>query len=547
MDKLSNLSADQCILLAICYTAAAQISTLQSLKTCRPDVLTVELTLRILVSYLPENLEPNNYVGFIAFLSDEAHLQRTKDKNVQDDEALAVESKPVERLTPNQARKAVKKLHLLPLEQQCLAKEDGSLDLITRFIIQRVHRIESETGLLDLVPELVIPFLDRSDYLRTWFVSTVLPLLRLSYEFYPDTTSHQNTDQNDLPTVSALEHLDGERAVDLLLSRALSGQPGFEDTEHGHNIRRDLRCLVGPWVYGENQRKRRKINSSREQSYSIIKNEATSALVTDKREEDSESITKSDWIYAFKWLIHLSKINLPATSYLVQNWEGPLDVDFGGYVSDLTYREEDKLGFVKTKYAETALACIFMASSGSEDTIAAAHGLLAGVAKLLNYDPVPALSWSFQLPPATDKFLSNFKFTTSALQTEMLVSLESPLVVVNQDSFTLAVNLVFSTHICRLMNFVRAVRDITAIYLFAKESDQITILQQIFQGLITGKQRSADEWDEIRGQIIWLWCWDNVTYTDGQYYGQGILGKVFKRLVGTEILKALLTTCCKLL
>ena len=542
-----NLSSDKCILLAVYNTTAAKISTLQTLRISRPDVLTVELTLRVLVSYLPENLEPINYVPFIASLLTEARLQQSAEKNEHNGEAVAIDFKAVENLTPNQARKSVKKLHLLPLQQQCLAKEDGAMDLITRFIIQRVHRIEAETGLLDLVPELVIPFIDRSDYLRTWFVSTILPLLRLNYEYYPEITSHQGTDQNNMPTVEVLENLGEEQAVDLLLSRALLGQSGFEDSEQGRNIRRDLRCLVGPWVYGENQRKRRKMRSSRKESSSILRNEITSASIMDESEESSKSIRKSDWIYAFKWLVHLSRINLSAISYLVHNWDGPADVDFGGYLSNTTYLEEEKLGFLKEKYAETALACVFMASSGSEETIAAAHGLLTQVAKLLNYDPIPDLSRSVnRLPRALDKFLSDSTVTTLALQSEVLVNLESPLAVVDQNILSLIVSLVFSAYICSSLNFIRAVRDITAIYFFAKEEDQMAILQQMLQSLVTGRQRNVNEWDDIRGQIIWLWSWDNVRYADGQYYGQGIFGKLSKKIVGTEILKALLTTCCKL-
>ena len=543
MEKLLRLSSDQCVLLAVHYATGAKISTLQVLRSVRPDVLTTELTLRILVSYLPENLEPINYVNFIASLTTEKDSQHLTEKDALTDEAVTIDVKPVDELTPSQARKSLKKLHLLPLQQQCLADEDGSADLVTRFIIQRVHRIEVETGLLDLVPELVVPFIDRSDYLRTWFVSTVLPLLRLNYEFYPSPISRQRTDQSDTPSVKALEDMGEEQAVDVLLSRALLDQSSFEELEQGYNIRRDLRCLVGPWVYGENQRKRRKVRESRKKS-SISNNETTRQSV-DEIKGSPDLAKRSDWIYAFKWLVHLSKINLSAISCLVQNWDGPVDVDLGGYVPNQGIIEK-KLSYINQEYAKTTLACIFMASNGSEGNIIAAHSLLTRVASFVEYDPVPSLSTSVRaLPRVANMLLPEISITASALDSEVLVNLESPLTVVDQKTFFLSMNFIFSAHLCGSLNYVRAIRDITAIYFFAKEEEQMAILQQILQGLVTGRQRTSDEWDEIRGQIIWLWSWDDMRYTDGQHCGRGVLGKLPKKKVGTEILKALLVTSCK--
>ena len=547
MEKLLRLSSDQCVLLAVHYATGAKISTLQLLRTVRSDTLTTELTLRILVSYLPENLEPVNYVDFIASLITKRESQQLTEKEALSNEAVAIDVKPADELTPSQARKSVKKLHLLPLQQQCLADEDGSTDLVTRFIIQRVHRIEAETGLLDLVPELVIPFIERSDYLRTWFVSTVLPLLRLSYEFYPSSISRHDVDQGDTPSVQALEDMSEEQAVDVLLSRALLDQSSFEELEQGYNIRRDLRCLVGPWVYGENQRKRRKLRKSRKKSSPTVNSETPILSVEDESKESPDPAKRSDWIYAFKWLVHLSKINLSAISYLVQNWDGPADVDLGGYVPKRGIFEEKKLSYINQEYAKTALACIFMASNGSEDTITAAHGLLTRVASSIGYDPVPDLSTSTKiLPRATNESLSELGITASALESEVLVKQESPLTVVDQKMFCLLICLIFSAHICGSLNYVRAIRDITAILFFATEEEQVAILQQILQGLVTGRQRTADEWDEIRGQIIWLWSWDNLDYTNGQNHGRGVLGKLSKNKVGTEVLKALLITSCKL-
>lgn len=545
MEKLLHLSSDQCILLAVHYATSAKISTLQLLRSLRRDVLTIELILRILVSYLPENLEPANYVDFIASLTPERDSQQIAEKDALNDEAVAVDVKPVDELSPSQARKSVKKLHLLPLQQQCLADGDDSADLVTRFIIQRVHRIEAETGLLDLVPELVVPFIDRSDYLRTWFVSTVLPLLRLNYELYPGSFSRHNTDQDDTPSVEALEGMAEEQAVDALLSHALLDQSSFEELEQGNNIHRDLRCLVGPWVYGENQRKRRKLKMSREKSSSIVENKTTTLSVEDESKESPDHAEKSDWIYAFKWLVHLSKINLSAISYLVQNWDGPVDVDLGGYVPNHGIFEK-KLSYINQKYAKTALACIFIARDGSEDTIAAAHSLLTRIASLIKYGPVPNLSTNVRsLPRAANDPLEEFSITASALDSDVLVNLKSPLTIWDQDVFSLTINFIFSAYVCGFLKYARATRDITAIYFCAKEAEQMTILQEILQGLITGKQRTAEEWDEIRGQIIWLWSWDNMKYKDGQHYGQGVLGKLSMKTVGTEILKALLATTCK--
>ena len=172
-----SLTSDQLVLLATHFAVASDIRSLISLATAHAGIISSTALLRILLTYLPETLPPEQYTHLIAALSNN-NLSA-----LDDHDATTLDVSSVSGLSPGKAKARVRKLQLLSLAHPLF--EDEPLSETEHFVIHRAHRIDAGPGLLDSIPSLVNPFLDTYPELRTWFVSNVLPLLRYEYEYYP--------------------------------------------------------------------------------------------------------------------------------------------------------------------------------------------------------------------------------------------------------------------------------------------------------------------------------------------------------------------------
>ena len=206
-----------------------------------PKTLVVDIVLRILLSHLPESLESSEYVPF---------LQDLTSGTIAED-LTPVDADALEELSDVAARKRVQKLHLLPLTWP-EAPSDAPADPLVQFLIHRSLRIDKNTGLITQLPELLAPFIHRSAYLRTWMISTILPLLRLNYEYYP----HDGINVS-IPT---FESWDDQTGIAMLLLRA--GSPEVVGDVKANPVGRDLRGLVGPWMYGDTRLKQRNLQEN---------------------------------------------------------------------------------------------------------------------------------------------------------------------------------------------------------------------------------------------------------------------------------------------
>jgi hypothetical protein len=176
LQKLQKLSEAHVVLLAIEYATEANMAALSALTALRDSDLPLELVLSILLTYLPEGADPSAYISYLNKVATDA-------RSPGDNPSASLDTSTVDTLSNSQAKRRRRSLELLPLAHALYAAEPAC-DALTHFLIHRAHRIDAQTGLLDLVPQLVAPFLAHSEYLRTWFIATVLPLLRLSYEYY---------------------------------------------------------------------------------------------------------------------------------------------------------------------------------------------------------------------------------------------------------------------------------------------------------------------------------------------------------------------------
>ncbi|KAJ5058073.1 Sec39 domain-containing protein [Bipolaris maydis] len=463
LHKLSKLSGPHCILLAVHYAAHANTPALQALTALRDGDLPLELSLSILLAYLPEQHDPASYYHLLAGLA-------TGAREPGDSPADAVDTAPVEQLSDARARKRRQSLVLPPVAHPLYAA-DRDMDLFTHFLIHRSHRIDAQTGLLDLVPRLVVPFLDHSEHLRTWFISTALPLLRLSYEYYPHLPP---------PTLDDFAALKGRRAVDLQLSNACNASQ-----DSTHHVARDLKGVVAPWLCGAHDRRRRGST------------------------DDEGPHTPDDWDY------HLALITTA-----ISEWDGPEDIDLGGYEQGRDYVDDD----------QQPLACLYLIHQSDINALQTAHALLDRIYLNTSVDKLPC--YNLKNPLLHDS-------TTALLREERLLHSDNALTQPGPDAFRILELIIFTSYTLFTLHHPVSIRDIANMSLRDDYSEQMSMLQKILHTLNSNSKSDSEQWRIIRSKLVWLWNWGTDRH-DEDRKAQGIFGMLDSKTMETEILKALL-------
>ncbi|XPS81182.1 hypothetical protein M3J09_013123 [Ascochyta lentis] len=504
LQRLQKLSELHCMLLAVHYATESNIDALRALTALREPDLSLGLMLNILLTYLPEGAEPKTYVEYLNELV-------TNARHPGDDPAAHLDIAAVEALSKSQAKKRRKEIDLLPLVHPQYDAE-LELDSVTHFLIHRAHRIDSQTGLLDLVPQLIVPFLSHSEYLRTWFISTVLPLLRVSYEYYP---------QSGTLSLDEFAGLRGKRAIDFHFSNLRASRKAGTDTR---NAARDLRGIVSPWICGANDRKRRKISSDNRR-----------ASIAEEPTPESD-----DWDCLFQWLLHASKEDLPLVTAAITEWDGPEDMDLGGFEEGRDYVDEETQRRLEMKYAQTALSCLYIVDASDVRSLQTAHALLTRVCDLLHYDPPPDLNIGVESLPSYDLKIPILQDATSSLiQEDRLLGSDNDITKPEQGTFRIIELILFSACVLSSLQHPTSPRTVARMALRDDFSEQSSLLQKVLHTLTSGPKKDSDQWRTIRSKLLWLWNWGTNTH-DNDRHGQGILGVLEKTTVETDILKSLI-------
>ena len=504
LQRLQKLSELQCLLLAVQYATEANMDALRALTALRESELPFALVLNILLTFLPEGAEPTTYVEYLNELA-------AGSRHPGDDPAAHLDIAAVEALSKSQAKRRRKEIDLLPLVHPQYDAE-LELDPFSHFLIHRAHRIDSQTGLLDLVPQLIVPFLDYSEYLRTWFISTVLPLLRLSYEYYPQGTALS------LDEFAALR---GTRALDFNLSNLRAARKAGADTQ---NAARDLRGIVSPWMCGANDRKRRKISSENRRA----------SLAEEPAQEST------DWDSLFQWLLHTSKQDLSLITAAISEWDGPEDMDLGGFEEGRDYVDEETQRRLEIKYAQTALSCLYLVDASDVGALQTAHTLLTRLCDLLHYDPPSDLTIGVESLPSYDLKIPILQDATSSLiQEERLLVSDNDITKPEQGTFRIIELILFSACVLSSLQHPVSPRTVAKMSLRDGYSEQSSLLQKVLHALSSGPKKDSDQWQTIRSKLLWLWNWGTDTH-DNDRHGQGILGMLEKTFIETEILKSLI-------
>lgn len=518
MEALNPSKAAHVILEAVQLTRDAAIAPLHQLTTRHARILKLELILRILLTFLPESTDPSLFIDFLHDV-----LKGPSPSSESVDEALSYEPE----ISDDDAIRRVRKLHLLPLADPHYVYDDF-VDPFTLFLLHQAHRIDAETGSLPFVLRLIQPFLSHSEHLQTWAISAFLPLLRLDYEYYP----------HDGPTYSleAFEALAGNNAVVSLLSEA--AQKSNEETRS--KLGRDLRGLVGPWMYGANTRKRRKLDPGRRRTSSAVQVQAD-------RGHDTDGVTQASngWIHVNEWLLELSLRDFPRAVEALIQWDGPRDVDYGQWDVDVQPMEEAALQNMTALYAQAGLAVFYTANDCSASTLKGSLQILHRVAKLMDFQTPPPLT--VQHPSENAEISVEFFDTLSRTQLlhNSLLRARNPFTTVTDLSIRFSYLILESSFILESLGCSVSCKTLAEQSLFGSEADQTAELRKLLYGL-QGKTKGQEKWNLALHQIRWLRDWDSEKKGSEQELRSflGVFCRVKKIDMEDELLKALLRSSC---
>ena len=519
---MSELSAAHYTLLAVHYASEHNIQTLASLCTLHQNALKPDLVLRIILSYLPESIEPSEYVSLVRTVA-------TGPQKTASDHAT-IDISPIKDLSSSQARKRIRKLQLLPLTHPQYPP-DGPSDLIDQFIYHRAHRIEEEAGLLTLVPQLASPFLDDSEFLRTWFLASVLPLLRLEYEYYPQNSSP--------PSLQSFENLDKAKGVAVLMSKAVEAEHRIEkDTDATGNAARDFRGVVSPWMYGNNARKRRKLAEEAKSPSSPVA-ERVRKLSIDTTPQDKDSI-QHGWEHAFSWIVATVPQDFALVTEVFEHWGGPRDVDFGGYENEESYLDEKILQDLSQKYGQAAFASMYAIEADSPECIDGARKILGRVAGMFNFDLPADVTASIDEFPRMDGKTSLLHETPySVFQVDSLLRNDHPLTTVTRETYRLLEMLTLSAQQLASLGFTVSIVKVAKLCFHGTSEEQLNMFRRIMHMFVANSRKDEAQWDEIRTKLIWLWDWG--ADAENLKRGIGVFGKIGREVIEQELLKAFIS------
>lgn len=516
-----SLSAAKVVLLAVQLTITADIPSLRYLVASNSKTLRRgNLILRILLTFLPETLDASSYLPLLDDFGSDSAQEPSKPSTFPSLE---------EDISDEDARKRVRKLHLLPLAPPLLPIE-LDLDPLIQFVIHRAYKVDAEAGLLPQIHALVTPFLDHSEYLRTWAIVTFLPLFRFSYKYYPE--------ENCLRSLKSMSSLDNPEGIRFLLSKAeRDGKKGYPF------IGRDLKGLIGPWMYGDWQEKRGKDASSQDMAAKTI------LPLEDSLAKGEKDFKWPGWDEVFRWIMAQAESSWPLAVDAIEQWDGPGDVDLGNYEGRSVWLEEEDQQVLEILYARTALATAY---SIKEDTVEAHIGIysiLSRIISLLDFDRIPTLPASASLLPSitldtgsdilrpdNGRYLRNFLLEERNILTSPTKQATSLLYAIS-----------ISAYLLTRKGCSCSVRKAGELALLQNEREQNSELRR-FMSTVTQTAKNDDKyWIRIRNEVLWLRDWGSEsilpseTEAPSMEYGNGIFGRIRKEHLEAEILKALLS------
>lgn len=480
MAVVAGLSGAHAVLLASQLCASGQVTGLARLQAQFPSALPLERVLRLLLTFLPESIEPRQYTTVLEELVDGHSAGDLVDGDV--------DVSSVNDLSETVVRKRVGKIRLLPLKH----REDDSqeADLLVQFLIHRAYRIDSETSLQPFILDLLLPFYRRSSFLRTWLISSLLPLLRVNYEYYPN--------QDDTFALDVIESMDDGTAVNVLLS--MTGIEG-----DNMDLVRNLRGLIGPWLYGSNRAKRRRLNETAQRDSILL--------------PDQDRTTGRGWLSVNEWLLTRSLVDFESVVGAFTNWDGPQDVDLGGYDDE---KDSDDLADLHFRHGQCGLAVVYANSDITREALEGSAQIVERISRLLGIvsNVIPSVGFADTISTTS---------RASLLQNALLGTSNS-LTRPSEASISFLRAIIQSVQILNDLGYLVTCRAAANMCLHSTADMQLLELRNVMASIL----RTKRDWEVICGQLVWLCEWN------GRQDYHGLYWRVPRDVLDMEVLKALL-------
>ncbi|TVY89560.1 hypothetical protein LAWI1_G002834 [Lachnellula willkommii] len=346
-----------------------------------------------------------------------------------------------------------------------------------------------------------------------------LHLLHLKWPYAPD----------DDPADPFFELLDDKAGVNLLLSRTGKEETGNETKSVG----RDLRGLIGPWMYGDSRWKRRKLHRNSEIRKQV-------AMPMDDSLFANERCV--GWEEVFQWVTTQAAKSWKTAVEAVEQWDGPGDSDLGSYGDGIMWLDENDQQHLERRYARAAIASAYLISEESIEALNGADRILSRIITLMDQDRTPTLQAAAALlSPVFD--LGDVLSEKNALHLRNdLLSDRNILTSPNETSLRLLHALLVSTYICMKTGHKLTIRRAGELALLQNEQEQGFTLSRLMMSIVNGPKEDDKYWIRVRNELLWLRSWGAEELSEGAdaTKGRGILGKLSQYLIETEILKTLL-------
>ncbi|KAG6040153.1 hypothetical protein E4U19_000068 [Claviceps sp. Clav32 group G5] len=488
----SSLSPAKVLLLAVHFATHANIDSLTSLCQLHASTLHEELLLRILLTYLPETIRPDLYVGL---------LQQVSEKDFQDTNAHAPDPSPVDALAEAEAAKKVKRLHLRSLNGP-LIHESLQRDVLSSFLVLRARSIDTETGTSSQLLDLLLPFVHRSSYLCTWISSIVVPYVK----------KEQAVDsRNSLLQFEALS--DAEASI-FLLSR----QPDMPSTVQP-DIDHDLRESFGPWLYNPDRWK-------------------------EAGPDGGTDIICEGWQELRTWLVSQAASSWPIAVQVLEKWGGIDDVCLSnGLAMKLAKRFQDHC---RETYAATTLACVYSIQDTSLECLSRLYNIVARLRVRHAYDEkYESLEEALETLP--DLSLHNistlWQDRTASLAKDNILAPKNLLTSPTAESTRLLLALILSAYILTLHGHPSSVRRVGDLTFLRDTRDQNAVFTKL---LWTIEKQASTRDDEYivwaRKRLLWLRGWRDAAASAPQEIDNGTFCAIQRESMDADFLKLMLSS-----
>ncbi|KAG9548632.1 secretory pathway Sec39, partial [Aureobasidium melanogenum] len=230
---------------------------------------------------------------------------------------------------------------------------------------------------------------------------------------------------------------------------------------------------------------------------------------------------------------------------LIEEWDGPGDVDLGGFHNPQDYLDDDTQAKLERQYAQAAFACCYAAEADTPETIDGAHGILVRLAQLLDFEPPPELATSVKQLPKVDKHAELLHATESTiyLEPDVLLRPEHPLATPRLETYMLLQMMVYSAYQLNGLGHSISILNVAKLRFFSDEDEQLSLLLKVVHGLAAKGKRDEQQWQYDYDKLIWLWNW-NIELEDQGRRGAGIFGRIEKTVIERELLKVLISSGC---